>query len=179
MSEAQPVGTTWRLFFALWPGATVRRQLEAAVAGLPDWRGRRVAPQNLHITLAFLGTVDAGGRTCSEAVAASVKAPRFELTLDTLGYWRRQGVVWIGAQRTPAPLLQLVDALRDGLRTCPVVRDPRPYQVHLTVMRKVRRPPPSVALSPIVWRVENFALVSSRTLAEGSEYTVLREWSLH
>ena len=48
-----------RLFFALWPDPAVRAALAGVTARLPLPRGRLTPPQNLHVTLVFLGAAAA------------------------------------------------------------------------------------------------------------------------
>lgn len=61
-----------RLFFALWPNATIRRRLAAHCPR----HGRPVPPQNWHVTLVFLGTLAPAAWTAlAEAVAAERFAP--------------------------------------------------------------------------------------------------------
>ena len=47
-----------RLFFALWPDEALRQQLAVYPPMLKGCGGRLVVQDNLHITLAFLGSVD-------------------------------------------------------------------------------------------------------------------------
>jgi 2'-5' RNA ligase len=46
-----------RLFVALWPDESLQRQLLAQSAPLAEL-GRRIPARNLHVTLAFLGSVE-------------------------------------------------------------------------------------------------------------------------
>ena len=47
---------TNRLFFALWPTEQVRRSIvDAALPLSSQLEGRSIRPQNLHITLHFIG----------------------------------------------------------------------------------------------------------------------------
>ena len=48
-----------RLFCALWPDAATRAALENARSALFPLSGRPVEAANLHVTLVFLGAVDA------------------------------------------------------------------------------------------------------------------------
>ena len=133
---------TQRLFFALWPEASLQQQLATAAAALlARTTGRRVRPENLHCTLVFLGGVDAGQRLCVEAAADALALPAFDLTFDRFGYFRRPQVAWLGCTRTPPALLDLVGQLGRGCAACGFPPEQRPYEVHLTVARKLRRDP--------------------------------------
>jgi len=167
-----------RLFFALWPGATVRGGLAAVQQRLPPDLGRAVRADNLHLTLVFLGATPASRRQCIERAVSGVRTSGFELPLDRLGYWRKPEVLWMGGS-APAPLAALVQVLQSIVLGCGGKADNRPFEAHLTLFRKVRRAPrPLPAVPPIRWQVESFVLVESLTDPAGAQYAVLREWPL-
>ena len=171
---------TRRLFFALWPEEGLRQQLyELAKQSLKANTGRRVAAENMHLTLAFLGSVAEADQTRYEAAASGVRGRTFTLTLDQLGCFRRSGIFWIGPQRVPAELLSLVRELNQALQACGFTPEPREYRAHLTLARDVRRcPERAMGLSPISWVVRHFAMVQSHTESHGATYEILRRWEL-
>lgn len=170
---------TERLFFALWPDDdlrhTIRRHCKAL---LRHGGGRPMAVENLHITLAFLGNTTLEQRACVERAADAIRVPPFELTIDHAAHWPRPRVLWIGPSEQPQPLLDLAAALHEGATACGLKLDARPYRAHLTLMRKVARPPAQMGIRPFVWPVDRFVLVRSKTLPEGVRYEVVREWRL-
>jgi 2'-5' RNA ligase len=168
-----------RLFFALWPDDALRQTLKRQCKELIRHSGGRpVALENLHITLAFLGSVDGAQRRCVEQAAAAIALPRFTLTLDQVGHWSRPRVLWLGARETPDTAKQLASQLARGCRDCGLSLDRRPFVAHLTLKRKVREAPPPMELKPIEWSVDQFALVKSHTLPEGVQYEVVGQWPL-
>ena len=170
---------TQRLFFALWPEPELQQRLaQAAAALLPRDTGRRVRAESLHCTLVFLGAVDAAQRLCLEDAASLVRSEPFALTLDYLGYFRRPQVAWLGCAETPAALQTLVTGLGYGAEACGFPPERRPYAVHLTVARKLRRDPGRAPFLPIVWQVNRFALMESVIEPVGVHYRPLRFWDL-
>lgn len=170
---------TQRLFLALWPDDELRQQIKRhSKALLRHAGGRPVALENIHITLAFLGSMDANQQACVELVANGISCSAFELKLDHAGHWPRPRVLWIGAREVPDALNHLVTKLYKGIRDCGVQLDSRPYRAHMTIMRKVNRPPADMDIQPLDWRVNKFVLVKSTTLPEGVKYEVIREWPL-
>lgn len=167
-----------RLFFALWPDGAVREALAGLLEGESPHTGRRVPEQNLHMTLAFVGNVTAEQQTCMEAVAATIEAAPFTVTLDRLGYWPRPRIVWAGASVTPPALIDLVARLNRGLSGCGHEPEQRPYQAHVTLTRKAHAGLRRREVEPIVWMVEDFCLVESLTGDNGSVYRVLIRWPL-
>ena len=170
-----------RLFFALWPSDEVR----SAVAGVQDQlhsgSGRLVSRENLHVTLVFLGAADEASRRCVQSMAgAAYTGARFGLVLNTLGYWRKPQVLWLGGQHTPEALLMLVAALQQGAERCGFAVECRPYEAHLTLSHKVERAPQNISamVTPIAWPVTSFCLVESVLHPEGTIYEVLQTWDL-
>lgn len=178
--EAAAEPCVQRLFFALWPDAALRQAIRRhCKALLRHGGGRPVAVENLHITLAFLGTTDARQRGCVERAADAIALPPFELTLDRVGHWPRPRVLWLAPGEQPPALLDLAASLRRGAIACGLRQEARPYRAHLTLMRKVARPPAELACRPLVWPIDRFALVVSETRPEGVRYTPLRFWPLN
>jgi 2'-5' RNA ligase len=170
---------TQRLFFALWPPTELSRELHR-LAGDPP-RGatsRLVAPENIHLTLAFLGSIDASFRECAERTASAVRIEPFTLILEQLGCWPKSGILWVGPGATPEPLLKLVQVLTLGLGECGYQVEERPFAAHLTLARKARPCQPSHSIECHPWEINQFHLVQSRTHADGAHYEILRSWAL-
>lgn len=169
-----------RLFFALWPAP----ELQQAMAGharrvLEGRRARFIPTESLHLTLAFLGEVDADTRQRAEYVATGLSAEAFTLIIDRMGYWARRGLLWAGPAHPPPGLEELASVLGQGLQAeCGLPRDKRAFRAHLTLARKVPKLPPRMVIEPLVWPVERFVLVASELDRKGPTYTLLREWPL-
>jgi len=153
---------TERLFFALWPDERQRTALTRVQGELPDHGGRKTHPEDFHLTLVFLGDLDAQRRACAEEVAGRVRGVPFVLNLDRRGYFPRAGVLWCGASAWPQPLLDLVQALNDGLRGCGFRPERRAFVPHVTLARKARPLPARDIEPPVVWPVAAFSLVIAR-----------------
>jgi len=62
-----------RLFFALWPGEALRERLHGAANSIPtQGSARRVAHDNLHLTLHFIGRAGSGPINFSSTSIARV-----------------------------------------------------------------------------------------------------------
>ena len=169
---------TQRLFFALWPPAELSHELYRLAGNSLRDDGRRVAPENIHLTLAFLGSVDALFRECAEQAAAAIRGGSFTLRLEQLGSWPKSGILWVGPGQTPAPLLDLVRQLNAALAGCGYEAEERPYAAHLTLARKVYAHHAPHAVEPRAWEIDRFHLVQSRTHADGARYEILGTWEL-
>jgi len=168
---------TERLFFALWPGKQQRTALTRVQEALPDHRGHRTHPQDFHLTLVFLGDLDAERRGCAEAAAGRVRGSPFVLKLDRLGCFPQAGVLWCGTSEQPPLLSDLLRALNGGLAACGFRPERRAFMSHVTLTRKARPLPARGLESPIVWPVAGFALVMARP-GEYPRYRVERSWPL-
>lgn len=170
---------TQRLYFALWPPIELSHELHRLAGNvLRGGAGRRVMPENIHLTLAFLGSVDASFRECAERAATAIRAASFTLRLEQTGYWSRPGILWVGPDQTPPSLIQLVQALNAGLAGCGYEAERRPYAAHLTLARKARLHHTVPSMEPRAWEINRFHLVQSHTHADGAHYEILRSWPL-
>lgn len=178
-----------RMFFAIWPDEMLRTRLhDAARRCLAADQGRLVVPDNLHVTLAFLGAIDNERQACCEQVASRLVRPGFSLVLDRLGYWPRKQILWAGCSDEPPELGGLVSAIEAGLSDCGSEPESRPFHVHATLARHVRRDPfpgpgrsrheQVMPMPPLEWRVREFMLVESDTRPDGVRYTERRSWAL-
>lgn len=163
-----------RLFFALDPDESLRARLAGALLPMLTRAGGRPVPaERLHLTLVFLGELAPAAIPCVLAAAGRVRAAPFELILDHTGYWRRAGVMWLGA-RPCAALDALHDALRAELVSCAIPLEDRPYRPHVTFVRRLYRAPSLGAVEPLAWQVREYVLMEST----GSGYRVLDRWEL-
>ncbi len=162
-----------RLFFALWPDAAARSALARyAQDAQAACGGRLMRPPNLHVTLAFIGDVDAARLDAILAAASTVAPRRLVLDIDRVEYWRHNRIVWAGASAVPDALVALVDELRAALDAAGVRYDRKAWVPHATLLRDARAAalPP---LAPVAWPVEGFVLVKS---VPGADYAIVREW---
>ena len=167
-----------RLFFALWPDNAVRGRLAEVAGLLPMNTGRRVPPDNFHITLVFLGNVQEQVVPELAAAAERLRQTGFSLQIDRCGWWKRAKVAWLAPATTPALLLDLVEQINLLSRMAGLPVDKRDYNPHLTVARKVTRPLTNLTFEPIQWGIKDFHLIESVTHQQGAKYQVIRSWPL-
>ena len=166
-----------RLFFALWPDEEVRAQLAnwsrelQAVCG-----GRPTRPENLHMTLVFLGNVEDARVAEVERAADAVAPQSVSLVLDQPGYWKHNRIAWAGASAVPRELEAMAAELRYALTRSGIAFDAKEFVSHVTLLRDARGPKALPALEPIRWNLEGFALMSSVALPRGSRYEVRKSW---
>lgn len=100
-------------------------------------------PENLHLTLAFLGETDR--QAAVQQVMAGIGQPAFSLTVGGSGHFG--DLYWAGVRRDPA-LLALASSLQDALRAAGFALDRRPFRPHITLARQVQAPQPPALTVP-------------------------------
>jgi 2'-5' RNA ligase len=168
-----------RTFFALWPDERLRAQLAQAAALIPPGaaRAQRVRPERYHLTLAFLGTLEAAQIETARRAAAHVQAAPFRLTLDTIGHFAGPNVVWIGPRALCPGLAALKAALDRELLRYNLPVESAPFQPHITCWRGVGEPPDAPP-PHLDWPVREFVLVKSVFQAGQSHYKIVARWPL-
>ncbi|MBS0376230.1 MAG: RNA 2',3'-cyclic phosphodiesterase [Proteobacteria bacterium] len=168
---------TRRVFFALWPGEALRIAAgDAFAAAIAAAGGRAVPPENLHVTLEFLGAVPVARLGELEAIGAAVRLPAAELVLDRLAGWSRGEALVALAGDVPVALAALQSDLRNALRERGFRVDSRAFRPHLTLARKLRAPFTAAACTPLRWPCATLALVASEPHPGGSRYQPLGLW---
>ena len=73
-----------RLFFALWPDKSIRKEMALLNRKLPSAErgGRLMSDANLHLTLHYIGPVSEEDMTSLNLAAQKVKSAPFKLKLD-------------------------------------------------------------------------------------------------
>ena len=190
---------TRRLFFALWPDEEQRDALHSATRkSVRSCGGRPVPAPSLHVTLAFLGGVPEGrvpeldriARRVADAFPAAGRP--LLVSFDRLAYWARPQILCalgtgereaaqaVGepSEADPAGAPALSATLKSETAAAGFSPDLKPFRAHVTVARKVAHAPPELALQPVLWRFDAFALIESRTDPVGPIYSVIESYLL-
>jgi 2'-5' RNA ligase len=179
-----------RTFIAVDVGKSIRDRLvnlqeTLARAGTEvKW----VEPENLHVTLLFLGEVDDRHlpAVCRVVADCADQQAPFLLSVETAGCFptpRRPRVLWAGVGEGRQPLCTLHDALEAPLLDLGYYRrEDRQYTPHITLGR-VKSDRPTEKLSAALakqagWQggeitVREVLVMSSELTSEGPIYTVL------
>jgi len=147
-----------RLFYALWPDEAICSQLAALQAMV---NGRKLAPENLHMTLIFLGQQSRDLLPVLQQVMDELPSAAITLDIDTFGYFRKPQVAWAGPSAAPQSLFDLQHALWNRLLQLKVPLKPSAgFRPHITLARDARAPVVSDAPT-VVWPVRRMALMAS------------------
>lgn len=148
---------------------------------------RWVRPQNIHLTLKFLGDIEADRIPAISAAMQGVAdaSPAFQLAVQGLGVFpgiRRARVLWTGLGGATEELLALHRRLEDALADLGMERENRPFKGHLTLARIKKPVDPGKLLDALQAEgsfaglplaVNELVLFRSRLRPTGAEYTVL------
>jgi len=148
--------------------------------------GRAVPAANFHITLHFVGHIEARELELLCAEAARIRMRAFALRLDSCGWFARPGIFYLSPGEVPAALVDLAAATRKATRIAArkagaSSKRPRQsrkrYSPHLTLYRQCRARPPLPAAPPdFTVECDNFTLFESITVTDGVRYQALQSW---
>ncbi len=179
-----------RLFVALAIPEDVREKLAALLPELKkaDPAPRWIPPQNLHVTLKFIGEVALERTTaiCEALAEIHIDQP-MHLEFRGLGLFpniRRPSVLWIGIESSE-DLARLASTIDRALGPLGIPLETKPFVPHLTIAR-FKQPQVSPALGAEIAKHQSytfgtisaaeFHLMESTLKSGGAEYTTLRSF---
>lgn len=124
-----------RLFAAIDLPWDLREPLTRLASGLPG--ARWVPEQNLHLTLRFIGEVQADRAEAVDLALATLRGKRFGLTLAGVGTHNRGGretALWVGVERN-AGLEHLQAKIETALQRAGLAPERRRFLPHVTLAR--------------------------------------------
>ncbi len=173
-----------------------RSLADAQLANLVRW----TTPQNLHLTLRFLGeTSDAQRLSVEHELASRLPAqPACPLALHQLGCfpnWRRPNIIWVDFSGASAELMRVQTAVEGAVQAAGFAAETRPFTPHLTIGRIARDASPSARqqlgehiqraqtrcaalLAAVHFTVSAVAFIQSDLRPSGPVYTTLASYSL-
>ena len=150
---------------------------EAAMRVMEDMkrsgaRGSYVVPENMHITLAFIGETDD-----TAAIEEALDQVSFEpFSIETEGFGHFGNLFWIGLKES-AGLKALAAAVRKSLSERGIFFDRKSFKAHITVARRVNAPNRiKVRMPQAKMEVSSFSLMRSDRVKGRMKYTELGAW---
>ena len=129
-----------RLFIAVNFNSGTRTKLLALRDELREnsTAGNFSLPENMHLTLVFLGECDKEQVSSAKNVINKLQAPAFEVVIDRIGRFKRDGgdVWWAGVRENKA-LSNLQRELAGKLAEAGFALENRRYSPHITLGRRV------------------------------------------
>jgi 2'-5' RNA ligase len=175
-----------RLFVGIALPNLITQHLSMLTGGVPGARWQR--PDQIHLTLRFIGDVDGAAAEDARAVLSKTKTAQFDLQLEGVGYFgegRRVRALWFVVTQNAA-LVVLKGKVERALVEAGFAPDSRKFKPHVTVARmghanheRVAKFLASHALfRSDVWRVDAFHLYSSQLSPKGSLYKIEDSYDL-
>ena len=141
-----------RLFIAINFNDNARRRLVDIRDELCSQfeRGNFSAPENLHLTLTFLGEYDSKQTEDAKAALDSVSFDPFDIVFERIGRFKREGgdLWWAGLRESKA-LSDLRRGITDRLRLAGLSFDAKRFSPHVTLGRRV-------VTDKVPWDIEPF-----------------------
>lgn len=177
-----------RLFVAVDIPEDIKKRLIGLQAPIPT--ARWVKPEQLHLTLRFIGDTDE--QAAIQNALATVAASPLDLTLAGVGRFppgdrKPPRVLWVGIQKQPA-LNDLHRQVESVLRPLGFPPDPKGFSPHLTLARLKAVKPVKEAdtflsrhaeFNAGTFAVSQFVLYSSVLSSQGSTYTAEAVYELN
>ena len=175
-----------RLFVGIALPEPIVQHLSLLAGGVPGARWQR--PDQLHLTLRFIGEVDGGVATDAGEALSTVKSTGFDLQLDGVGHFgerRRVRALWVGVAANPA-LMALQSKIERALVGAGLPPEGRKFRPHVTVARMGQADHGRVAqflsghslFGTAPWHVAAFHLYSSQLSPNGSLYRIEDSYDL-
>lgn len=158
-----------RLFIAIRFNREVK---DALIRAIEDLRGRVVSgsftrPENLHLTLVFIGESD--DVKTIRAVIDECGVPPFDMAVAGSGNFG--DLYWAGVENSPE-LSGLVVSLREKLRSAGFDIDEKPFRPHITLARRVQpRSHIRVNMQRATMTVKRISLMKSERINGKLTYT--------
>ncbi|MEK9722638.1 MAG: RNA 2',3'-cyclic phosphodiesterase [Rhodospirillaceae bacterium] len=175
-----------RLFIGLSLPTDVRYALGAVCNGLDG--AKWVKPENLHMTLRFIGEVGRGEASDLDAALAGIAAPAFDLRCQGLGNFGKGDKlrsVWVGVETSDA-LARLQEKVESAAARAGFGAETRKFKPHITLARFRGRQPRNFggflaangAFATAPFPVRAFTLFESHMGHGGSHYVPLSDYPL-
>lgn len=166
--------------------AQAARYIESLRAGRPEVKASWDREEKLHLTLKFLGEIEAGRveLLASAIERAAAHTNLFELVIRGTGAFPPGGrprVLWLGVVDESGELARLHQSLEDECAREGFPREEKSFHPHLTIAR-LRRPEgarrladlhKSMAFETSAFSVHEMVLMRSELSPRGSSYTAL------
>ena len=186
---------TWRVFCAIELPSLVRDHISEHITRLrkamPDSPASWSRPENVHLTLKFVGEIPP--HRVNDLSQAAAKAAAgffpFEIVVGNTGSFPQHGtprVLWIGVDDNSGKLEQLQAKLEEEGQRLGFEKEARAFNPHLTIAR-LRKPQGARALAlahkemgfaATEVSVMELAVIRSELSSKGSKYTVISRHAL-
>ena len=169
-----------RLFFAIAPSPKQIAQLtrlQSLVSTL-----RVVNPDNIHLTLFYIGQCDEQGKAQICAAMSQQVWPAFEVTLTQLEWWHKPRIICATGVAKDQHLIHIVTTIEKLCIELGFEQSPHAFTPHITLLRKAKQLPLILQavniVLPLTLNPQVINLYHSYSTLTGVRYEILRSWPL-
>ena len=166
-----------RLFISINFNELIKNEIISVQNCLKQYaRGSFALPENLHLTLVFLGEIAPSDLEKIKITMNKLKVPRMKLIFSHTGHFKGNDgdIWWLGIENNPS-LLNLQASLASELINGGFKIESRKYQPHITLARRVKthKPfsPKDLLAHPFSSDVSSISLMVSQRVAGKLTYT--------
>ncbi|WJG09971.1 RNA 2',3'-cyclic phosphodiesterase [Aliiglaciecola sp. LCG003] len=139
-----------------------------------------VPARNFHITSVFLGQVNNHQMDALCSNIDNYEIRPFSLTFDTLGFWSKPRILWLGTTHTDSAAIAINKQLSDFSKQAGITIQTRPYVPHITLIRKAKDNPPAALIEPqFAIKVDKLHLFESVSGKQGVHYPIRQTWTMN
>lgn len=171
-----------RCFISIDIPENIKEEIKKIQEQLPEFSGKKIESENLHLTLKFLGEADEERIEEVKKRLIKVKLNRFETEIDSIGVFSEKAIriIWLGLANCDKLQKEIDTKLKD------VFGPEKRFMSHLTIARvkKIKnkedflRDLKKIKIPKIKFVVDNFGLKNSVLGLECPTYIILEEFSL-
>ena len=166
--------STMRLFIAINFNSETKSKLIALQDELRAYskHGNFTLPENLHLTLSFLGECDSTQTAAVKTAMDEAPFDPFDICINKLGYFKgSDGDTWWAGVGECEPLLDLQHRLTRNLSAAGLKPEMRKYSPHITLARKVIAHAEPRQIEPFGEAVSKISLMKSERIGGKLTYT--------
>jgi 2'-5' RNA ligase len=179
-----------RCFIAINFSGEFKEKIKKIQNQIPNFIKNKTKPENLHLTLKFLGEVDKNKIKIVKKELKKIKFQRFFSNLGKIGFFdnKNKGVIWIHLTNCEELQRQVDECLID------LFSRERRFMGHLTIARVTHlaennqmtfenkrdflKKLNEIKIPPLKFVVNEFYLMESFLKPEGSEYKIIKKYRL-
>ena len=172
-----------RTFISVDIPRRIQKEIKKLQDSLPGFEGKRTEPENLHLTLKFLGEIDKDTIKEIEKRLKGIRFKKFECEVDRIGIFspRFVRIVWVHL-RNCGRLQKLIDEALSG-----IFKKEERFMSHVTISRvkslknknyflgELKK----IKIPKIKFTVDKFRLKKSTLTPEGPFYETLEEYAFY
>ena len=170
-----------RTFISIDIPREIQKEIKKIQGKLPEFRGKKTEPENLHLTLKFLGEIDEEKFEQIKEKLREIKFEKFETEIKHSGFFdnRKYGIVWLHLSDCENLQKEIDEKLSS------LFRKEKRFMSHLTIARiksvddkkKFLEELKKIEIPVIKFVVDNFRLKKSVLTFKAPVYETIEEYN--